>query len=158
MGSAATAPDGRAGTLAAVDAGYASLRDAVQSLSAAEGIRAGAVGGWSVAQTLAHISGWLGEGETALLRMAQGERPTPQGVEYSNVDAWNAKFVEVHTRATLAEALTAFGGAFGAFRAALAALPEERFRAGGTANSIAQRSCRDHFGEHEAAIRQALGG
>lgn len=148
----------RAGTLAAVDTAYASLWDIVRGIDEATGTRAGLVGAWSVAQTLAHMVGWLEVGETALTRMARGERPTPVGVDYDNVDAWNAKFVEVHTRPTLARAVTAFAAGFTAFRAALSALPEERFGAGRTANRIAFNPCVRHFGTHQAEIERALRG
>lgn len=150
-------PDDRESTLTAVDAAYESLRSRVRGLSEAEGTRPGVVGGWSVAQTLAHMEGWLGEGGAGLQRMARGERATPEGADYSDADAWNAKFVEAHTRPTLGEAVTAFEERFAAFRGALAALPGERFGAGRTANTIALNAW-EHFGEHQSEIEKALRG
>jgi hypothetical protein len=150
--------DHREGTLAAANAAYESLWAVVEGLTEAEGTRTGVVGDWSALQVLAHTQGWLGQGELAMSRMARGERPQPERTGYSNVDAWNAKFVEVHAQATLAEALAAFASSFAGFREALAALPEERFGAGRTATAIATMSCINHFAEHQAEIVQGLRG
>ena len=39
------------------------------------------------------MTGWFGEMTVGLKRVANGERPTPEGVNYSDADAWNAKFI-----------------------------------------------------------------
>src|SRR5690348_5659647 len=52
-------------------------------------------GSWSVKDILAHISGWQHTMTEAMQRMARGERPTPEGVDYSDADKWNAKFAAV---------------------------------------------------------------
>ncbi len=48
--------------------------------------------GWSAKDILAHVLGWEREMVVFLERMARGERPTPEGVDYSDPNAWNAKF------------------------------------------------------------------
>ena len=48
--------------------------------------------GWSAKDILAHVLGWDREMIVFLERMAHGERPTPEGVDYSDPNAWNAKF------------------------------------------------------------------
>ena len=47
---------------------------------------------WSAKDILAHVLGWEREMIVFLERMARGERPTPEGVDYSDPNAWNAKF------------------------------------------------------------------
>ncbi len=49
-------------------------------------------GTWGVKDILAHIAGWHHQMTGAMERMARGEKPTPEGVDYSDTDAWNAKF------------------------------------------------------------------
>ena len=56
-------------------------------------------GNWSVKDILVHIAGWHREMAGALSRIARGERAAPEGVDYSDFDAWNARFVEA-ARAT----------------------------------------------------------
>ena len=83
------------------------------------------LGEWNLAHLLAHMSGWFGAMTTGLKRVANGERPTPEGVDYSDEDAWNAKFAAsaVAGRA----ALTSFDDAYSSYRSAAQALPEDKF-------------------------------
>ena len=41
------------------------------------------------------MDGWLREMTPALERLTRGERPTPEGIDWSNVDAWNANGTSV---------------------------------------------------------------
>ncbi len=50
------------------------------------------LGSWNLSELLAHMTGWFKEMGGALDRVGRGERPTPEGVDFSNADAWNAKF------------------------------------------------------------------
>lgn len=149
-------PADRDTTLRAVDGAYASLLAVLDGLSADDRMRLNVIGPWSVAQLLAHMVGWLGEAMGSLERLGRGERPTPEGVDYRNLDAWNAKFVEVHTREAWDTALSDFVERFEGFRAVLAALPPERFGQGRTASTLATIGCIDHFPEHQAQIEHAL--
>ena len=47
---------------------------------------------WSAKDILAHVLGWEQQMIIFLERMARGERPTPEGVDYSDPQAWNDKF------------------------------------------------------------------
>ena len=147
----------RESTLTAVDGAYAALHGVLTGLDAETGTRARVVGPWSVAQMLAHMVGWLGEATGSFERLARGERPTPEGVDYSNLDAWNAKFVEVHTREDWEQALADFVQRFQGFRSALAVIPAERFGEGRSATTIATIGCINHFPEHQAQSEQSLG-
>ena len=152
----ASDPDSRERVLAEADAAFVRLQALIRGLDEAQATRPGVVGGWSVVQTLGHIVGWLGEARGALERLARGERPGAEGADYSNIDAWNAKFVEVHSEATATDALAAFEAAQTAWRAALAAVPAQRFGAGRSVNTIARNACIAHYAEHAEAIEGAL--
>ena len=60
-----------------------------------------------------------------LKRVANGERPTPEGVDYSNEDAWNGKFAAAAAPGTAA--LVAFDTAYARYRDAATALSEDTF-------------------------------
>ena len=50
------------------------------------------LGEWTCSQLLAHMAAWANEMTGAINRVGAGQRPTPEGVNYSDADAWNAKF------------------------------------------------------------------
>lgn len=52
------------------------------------------LGAWNLSQLLAHMSGWYREITPGFARVARGERPTPEGVDYSDTETWNAKFAQ----------------------------------------------------------------
>jgi hypothetical protein len=78
-------------TLKRVDDEYRTLLQAIDGLDEAAMSRVW-FGEWGVKDMVAHVAGWEREMSAALERMARGERPTPEGVDYSDSDAWNAKF------------------------------------------------------------------
>ena len=110
------------------------------------------LGSWSVKEVLAHVAGWQREMALALARIARGERPTPEGVDYSNNDVWNDQFVEKQKERSLAEQLVELDAAFTAYRAAAAAVPAERFEPGRTVDRMLHANAIDHFREHRAEI------
>lgn len=83
------------------------------------------LGEWNLAQLLAHMAGWFGEMTIGLKRVANGERPTPEGVDYSDADAWNVKFAASASPGL--GALDSFDGAYTSYREAAKALPEDKF-------------------------------
>ena len=97
----------KAEEITAMDAAFKRLIDIVRPIDDAHGTWKEAHGTWSVVNLLQHMDGWLREMTPALQRLARGERPTPEGIDYSNFDAWNAKFVEVRGEQTMAEAIAA---------------------------------------------------
>jgi hypothetical protein len=50
------------------------------------------LGTWNLSEVLAHMAGWFREMAGGFERVGRGERPVPEGVDYSDADAWNAKF------------------------------------------------------------------
>ncbi len=114
------------------------------------------LGSWNLSQLLAHMAGWYREMTPAFARVAAGDRPTPPGVDYSDADAWNAKFEKLARSGK--SALKDFDDAYQAYLAAAKSLPEEfygtdpekgRPRIG---NRLLQASGIGHFEEHQGQL------
>jgi hypothetical protein len=109
------------------------------------------------------MAGWFREIGPGFARAARGERPTPEGVDWSDVDAWNAKFAEAK-KATGAEALADWDDAYAAYLAAAKSLPEELY---GTepgrdrpriGNRLIDGAGIGHFAEHQPELDAWLKG
>lgn len=146
----------KAEILTALDAAYADLETTLDTVDQPHAEWPQAVGSWSVVNVLQHLDGWLTEMHETVQRLGRGERPNPDGTDYSNVDAWNAKFVEVRGTQTLTEARTAFHQSHAAFRTALDAVGVERYGEGRTVNRIAYLACIEHYQEHAQEIAAFL--
>ena len=119
------------------------------------------LGTWNLSQLLAHLTGWYREMSGAFGRVARGERPTPPGVDYSDADSWNARFVldAVPGRASLAR----FDAAYADYVAAAQSLdasfygedPEKRRPKIG--NRLLQGAGIGHFAEHQEQVETWLG-
>lgn len=118
------------------------------------------LGDWNLSQLLAHMAGWYREMTGAVERVRRGERPIPEGVDYGDSDAWNAKF------AVLAKpgkaALADFDAAYAAYLGAAKALDEDAF---GTepgkdrpkiGNRLLQGAGIGHFEEHQQQLDEWL--
>ena len=107
----------QATVLEQIDAADAELRRRLDRIDEAHGTWDGAVGDWSVVSLLQHMHGWLTEMNAAVERMQQGQRPTPEGVSYADVDSWNNGFVEQRGAQSYADARAAFEAEHSRFRA-----------------------------------------
>ena len=136
-----------------MDAGFAGLLDAVDGLSEEQMTRVW-YGDWSVRDILAHVAGWHREEIAMLERMARGERPVPESADYTDDDAWNARFVAKWRAASAGEVLAELKAIKEAYVAAAARLPEERFEEGRTARRLVQQGCIEHYREHADEIRE----
>src|SRR5690349_13797766 len=109
------------------------------------------LGDWSLSQLTAHMGGWFKEMTGGIERVGRGERPTPEGVDYSNADTWNAKFTATATPGK--EALQIFDLRFKNYLEAAKQLPEDLF---GTnpegrpkiGNRLLDTAGIHHFAEH----------
>jgi uncharacterized protein (TIGR03083 family) len=133
--------------LSEVNAQYEELFSSVMGLQD-EHMTRPMLAGWSVKDILAHIAGWQREIAAMLERMAGGQRPAPDGVDYSDVDGWNARFVEEMRGLSPGEVLTALHAAQAACVHAAEALPEERFAEGRTAERLLREWVIGHYDEH----------
>ena len=148
----------KADVLNEVDASLARFSKALEGVDEIHGTWDGALGTWSIVHILQHLAGWLAEMTPALERMARGERPTPEGVDYSAFDDWNAGFIEASGRQSLAEARAAFESAHTSFRAAIEGVADDRFGKDKTANRLVDGVAVEHFEEHAEQIETFLAG
>lgn len=111
-------------------------------------------GSWSVKEILAHISGWHRQMTEAMERMARGEKPTPEGVDYSDADAWNAGFASSMASQSGATVLADLRQTFANYLRAAMTIPDERYGEGKTINRLLEGSGYGHYREHTPAIVQ----
>lgn len=111
-------------------------------------------GDWSVRDILAHIAGWHREMAQAFQRMARGERPVPEGVDYNDPDPWNADFAAAQRDTSAADMVRDLKASKEAFVAAARQLPEERFEEGRAGYRILHATGIDHYREHAPSIRE----
>ena len=110
-------------------------------------------GEWSVKDILAHIAGWQMTMTGAMERMARGEKPVPEGVDYSNADEWNAGFASA-MKAQSAETIIAnLRQSYANYARAAAAIPEDRYGEGKTINRLLEASGYGHVREHLPEIQ-----
>ena len=146
-------------SLATLEAKYDEFREKISGLPA-KAYDEVWLGEWNLAQVLGHMGGWFGEMAIGLKRVANGERPTPDGVDYSDEDAWNAKFAA--TAAPGTAALSDFDGAYSNYRDAAKALPEEKFATdpqsgkSGIGARLLSGPGIHHFDEHRPQIEEWL--
>ncbi len=88
----------------------AELQDAIAGLTPDEMVQPGAVGFWSVKDTLAHLVSWEAELITALSKLEQHKTRPPRIVEIEDIDAWNAEQYHLHARRALDDVLQDFEG------------------------------------------------
>jgi len=136
-----------------MEAGFAGLLDAVDGLTE-EQMRQVWYGDWSVHDIMAHVAGWHREEIAMLERMAHGERPVPESADYTDDDAWNARFAAKWRAASASEVLAELRASEEAYLAAASRLPEERFEEGRTAQRLVQQACTEHYREHADEIRE----
>ena len=140
-----------------VETEYKNLREAIDGLDNEQLTRAW-LDSWSVKEIVGHVLGWEREMIVALQRMAQGERPMPEGVDYSDSDAWNAKFAQEVAPISAQTVLALWQHTHMNFVRAARALPDDRFGDSEegkpkTANRILEGNGSEHYREHAAQIR-----
>jgi len=111
-------------------------------------------GDWSVRDILAHVSGWHTEMAQAFERMARGERPVPEGTDYSDPNPWNARFAEAKGDTSFVDMVQELKASEAAFVEAAKQVPADRFEEGRAAYRILHASGIDHYREHAPEIRE----
>jgi hypothetical protein len=110
------------------------------------------LGDWSIREVVAHIAGWQRELTPALGRLARGERPIPEGVDYQDVDRWNAKFAAAVPDGAVANLLLDLDACHERFMLAADAIPDARYRVGSAAYRIVDQCTAHHYNEHTQQI------
>lgn len=110
---------------------------------------------WSVREIGGHLIGWLEQMTTGLQRMARGERPSPEGVDWSDVQRWNGQFASGVAGRGVMELVHDLESRLEGLVAAVQALPDDRFGAGKTVNRMVDAAAIHHFKEHAEEISAA---
>ena len=143
-------------TLDLLDAEYQNLRQAIDDLDDEQLTRVW-FGHWSLKEIVSHLLGWEREMTSALQRLARGERPTPEGVDYSDGDKWNAGFALAMAPISAATVLATWRHVHMNYVNAAKAVPDERYgeRDGKpqTVNRLLETSGTGHYKEHGDQIR-----
>ncbi len=112
--------------------------------------------GWSVKDIIAHVLGWEREMIVMLERMGRGEKPLPEGVDYSDPDDWNNRFAVEMRPMNGNTVLAIWHQTHANYARAAAALPDDRFGEKDgkpkTANRILEGNGYEHYREHAAQI------
>lgn len=135
-------------------AAYSEFRTAIEGLNEEQMMKP-FLDGWSVREVVGHIGGWHDQMTTGLERMAQGQRPTPEGTDWNDVQGFNMRFAQEVSDSRPAALIQGLGGKVERFVGALQALPDDRFGEGKTVNRMAAGAGYEHFREHAQEITQA---
>lgn len=136
-----------------VDQEFANLLSAIEGLSE-EAMTRVWYGQWCLRDILAHIAGWHREMAEGLQRVARGERPVPEGVDYSNTNAWNARFAAAQKNTPPRVMVEELKASQREFVEAARQVSEDRFQEGRVGYRILHASAIDHYREHAPAIRE----
>lgn len=137
--------------LKSLDAEFDFLLQAVDALSDEQMTQVW-FGDWGVRDILAHVAGWHREMAGAFERIARGERPVPEGVDYSDANPINARFAEAQRSTDAVGIVAELKASKDAFIGAARQVPEERFEEGKTAYRILYTTGIDHYKEHAPGI------
>ena len=132
---------------------YAEFRSTLDGLDEVEFETKWLDGRWGVREIAAHHAGWLGQLGGGLERMSRGEKPAPEGVDWTDVQHWNDIFAHHAMGKRQSEVLSELAHALDAFKEAAVKVPEERYGEGKTANKMFDLAGISHFKEHAAMIR-----
>lgn len=136
-----------------LDAAYTHFVDTIADLDEQSFEEKWLDGRWGAREIAAHHTGWLGQLAGGLERMSRSERPTEEGVDWSDPDPWNETFAR-HARGKRKEqVLDELHEALNSFKAAAEKLPEERFKEGKTVDRMFDGAGIAHFKESTEMVR-----
>jgi hypothetical protein len=136
-----------------LEASFAELQASIDGLTHQQKLERW-FGDWCVYDICSHIIGWHHEMDDALLRIARGERPTPEGADYTNADEWNARFIETWVQSSGEAVLEELVASKDLFVKAARQVPDDKFEEGRAAYRIMHATAIDHYKEHAAPIRE----
>jgi hypothetical protein len=140
-------------TIKKVEDGFSELLGAVDGLDE-RAMNAVFYGDWAVKDILAHIAGWHHQMAEAMERMARGEKPTPEGVDYGDSDAWNARFASAMKAQSAATVVADLKQSLANYLRAARVIPDDRYGEGKTVNRLLEGSGYGHYAEHLPAIKE----
>jgi hypothetical protein len=110
---------------------------------------------WSVREVVGHIAGWHEQMTLGYQRMAQGQRPVPEGENWNDVQGYNLRFAQGVSNSSPGTLIKDLDGKVQGFIQALEAMPDDRFGENKTANRMAAGAGYEHFREHAHEIQAA---
>ena len=137
-----------------LDAAYEDYRSAIDGLGEPEFEKKWLDNSWGAREITAHITGWLGQLGGGLERMSRGEKPQPEGVDWSDGDAWNATFADHAMGKKHDQILHELESGLDAFKKAAVLVPADRYGEGKSANRMFDGAGIVHFKEHADMIRE----
>jgi hypothetical protein len=137
-----------------LDAAYEDFRSAIDGLGEPEFEKKWLDNSWGAREITAHITGWLGQLGGGLERMSRGEKPQPEGVDWSDGDAWNATFADHAMGKKHDQILHELESGLDAFKKAAVLVPADRYGEGKSANRMFDGAGIVHFKEHADMIRE----
>ncbi len=143
----------KATAIAKVERGFADVLKAIGGMDDAQMTRV-FYDQWSVKDVLAHLAGWHHTMAGAMERMARGEKPTPEGVDYSDADRWNAGFAAAMRPQGPATVVADLRQSFATYLRAARAIADDRYGEGKTVNRLLEASGYGHYEEHLPALRE----
>jgi hypothetical protein len=138
--------------LAELDRSFEELQSSIKGLTHQQLLEKW-YGDWCIYDICSHIIGWHHEMDDALERLSRGEKPVPEGVDYSDSTTWNDRFVGTWQLSSGEAVLEELIASKNMFVAAAKLVPEEKFAEGKTAAKIVATSGTNHYREHAPAIR-----
>jgi hypothetical protein len=136
-----------------LNAAYQDYRSTIDDLDESQFERKWLDDRWGVREITAHITGWLGTLAGGLERMSRGERPAPEGQDWTVPDPYNETFAQHAKGKKRDQVFHELENGMQSFKAAAMKVPEERYGEGKTANRIFDGAGIEHFTEHAAVIR-----
>jgi hypothetical protein len=148
----------KAEAIAALEQAHAKFRANIEALPESAWFEQW-LGSWDLSKLLAHMAGWFKEMTPGFARVAKGERPTPEGADYSNADTWNAKFTATATPGW--NELPVWDAAYKGYLQAAKDLSEEFYGASADGkpkigNRLLQGAGIGHFEEHQHELEAWL--
>jgi hypothetical protein len=110
---------------------------------------------WSVREVVGHLAGWHEQMTQGLQRMAQGQRPVPEGENWNDVQGYNLRFAQRVQGQSVTQLLQQLDNQVQGFIQALQAIPDDRYGENKTVNRMAAGAGYEHFREHAEEIQAA---
>jgi hypothetical protein len=137
--------------IAEAEASFAELQEAIDGLSH-QHLLDRWYGEWCVYDICSHIVGWHHEMDDALERISRGEKPVPDGVDYTDADSWNARFIETWVQSSGPAVIAEMESSKNLLMQAARTVPDDKFEEGRSAYRIMHATAIDHYKEHAADI------
>lgn len=142
--------------LAELQSGYDAVLAAVDGVDEA-GMNKVILGDWAAKDILAHLAGWHVTMTGAMERMARGEKPTPEGVDYSDSDGWNARFASAMKAQNATTVVAELKQSYANYLRAAQAIGDDRYGEGKTVNRLLETSGTGHYKEHLPDLQKLKG-